>query len=349
MNFILPFTYTAITTLALILLAIKFFPKLNLMDRPHKYGLKRKPIPYYGGLLLYISIISAILFFVPISKQTIGLISGATLITGIGFLDDKFSISPIIRLFVQFIAATTLVVSGIGILSINLPLIGEIPFTQIQVNGIYLVSAAFTILWTMTIINTINFVDGVSGIVSSTTLISAITLFVLSIHPGIHENPASQIPIAQIAAIIAGACIIFFIFDIPRPKILMGDTGSTLLGFLVATLAIFSGGKVATAFLVLGIPILDMIWVVARRVLNGQKFWKGDLKHLHHRLMQLGMSKRTVVLSYMTISIILGILAVSFVNTAQKIFIGSALLLFMILLGTILIRTSKKLEPFKEQ
>ena len=117
-----------------------------------------------------------------------------------------------------------------------------------------------------------------------------------------HENPASQTDLATVSIILSMVCLAFLLFDFPKPRILMGDTGSTFLGFLLATLAIYSGGKVATAFLVLGLPILDTIWAVLRRVYSGKKFWQGDLKHLHHRLLDLGASERLVVLFYLFVT-----------------------------------------------
>jgi UDP-N-acetylmuramyl pentapeptide phosphotransferase/UDP-N-acetylglucosamine-1-phosphate transferase len=117
----------------------------------------------------------------------------------------------------------------------------------------------------------------------------------------------------------------------------MGDTGSTFLGYVLATLAIFSGGKVATAFLVLGIPILDMLWVILRRIFSGRAFWKGDLKHLHHRLMDLGVSACGVVIIYLVISAIFGFSAVSLASGQQKFFMLTALVVLMLLLAFALV------------
>ncbi|MBT4917232.1 undecaprenyl/decaprenyl-phosphate alpha-N-acetylglucosaminyl 1-phosphate transferase, partial [Candidatus Peregrinibacteria bacterium] len=111
---------------------------------------------------------------------------------------------------------------------------------------------------------------------------------------------------------------------------------------LIAALAIFSGGKVATAFLVLGIPILDMIWVVVRRTLKGKKFWQGDLLHLHHRLLGINLSERVVVLIYLFVTALFGIFAVTFVTTEQKLFILAALVILMLLLATALVLLPRK-------
>lgn len=327
--FLFPALFAFFLSLALTFAAVKFFPKIGLLDRPHLYGHKRAPIPYYGGTVLYLAFVISVIIFVPLSPPLLALGIAATMISLLGFLDDLFKLSPFLRIFVQFLAASVLVWGGVGILSINLPFIGVLEFAAWM-------SALFTILWVMTILNTMNFVDGVSGLNSGVTFIAAMTLFFLSINPTLHEDPASQIGVAMISLILAMVSLAFFFFDFPK-KILMGDSGSTFLGFVLATLAIFSGGKVATAFLVLGIPILDMVWVVLRRLWEGKKIWHGDLKHLHHRFLDLGLSERKVVILYLLLTALLGVMAVLLVSSQQKFFMIVALLLFMLLLASALV------------
>lgn len=330
--------------LALVLtcLALKFFPRLGLMDRPQKYGLSRAPIPYYGGLMIFLAFLIGVFIFVPLERHVIGLLVGATLIVAVGFLDDLMNLSPFLRLFCQGLAGLTLAFFGIGILSINLPFLGTLDFNHWIVGGVPMLVVLFTVFWVMMIVNAMNFVDGISGINSGVSFVAGITMFFLSINPMLHENLASQQSVAMISLIMAMVSLGFLLFDFPVPKILMGDTGSTLLGFLIATLAIFSGGKVATAFLVLGLPILDMAWVILRRICAGQKFWKGDLKHLHHRLMDRGFSERKVVAFYLVITAIFGFSAVSLVSSKQKFFVLIALVILMLVLAGSLIFLPKK-------
>lgn len=323
-------------------LARKFFPKWGLMDRPHKYGLKRDPIPYYGGLTMFLAFMIAVFLFVPLTTELVGLLVAATLIVIVGFLDDLFNLSPFLRLLAQFMAAVILVFFGIGILSINIPFLGVLDFSHPLIGGIMIFSAIFTIFWVMAVLNTMNFIDGISGLSSGVAFIAGLTIFFLSVNPSLHENPAAQHGVALVALIVAMVALAFLLFDFPTPKILMGDTGSTFLGFMIATLAIFSGGKVATAFLVLGIPILDMIWVVLRRIFSGQKFWQGDLKHLHHRLLDLGFSQRQVVLMYLTVTAVFGFSAVMLVSSQQKFFMLIALAVLMLLLAAALVFIPRK-------
>ncbi|MBT4917181.1 undecaprenyl/decaprenyl-phosphate alpha-N-acetylglucosaminyl 1-phosphate transferase, partial [Candidatus Peregrinibacteria bacterium] len=227
-QFWFPAVFTFLSMIFACLLAVKFFPKLGLMDRPHRYGLSRAPIPYYGGILIYTVFLILTLCFVEIDRSVIALIAGATLIFVVGFLDDLYNLSPIIRLAVQFVAGVVLVIGGVGILSINLPLVGTLVLSEPVIGGVMILSALFTIFWVMALLNTMNFVDGIGGLSSGVTFVAGLTIFALSIHPGIHENPESQIGVATIALIIAMISFAFLLFDFPKPKILMGDSGSTL-------------------------------------------------------------------------------------------------------------------------
>lgn len=336
-----PALFAFVLGVVLVVAAIKLFPKLGLMDRPQRYGLKRDPIPYYGGLAVFAAFVIAVLIFVPLNAHVIGLLTGAFLIAVVGFLDDLFGLSPWLRLGVQFLAALVLVFSGIGILSINLPFFGNLDFTGVMWGAVPVLGAIFTVIWVMTIVNTMNFVDGVSGLSSGVSFIGGLTLFLLSIHPQLHADPSSQVGVATIALILAMVSLAFLIFDFPKSRILLGDTGSTFFGFMIATLAIFSGGKVATAFLVLGIPILDMVWVVLRRVLSGQKFWHGDMKHLHHRLLALGFSERRVISLYLAVTAFFGLTAVLLVSSQQKLYMLIGLIVLMLLLGSALVLIPK--------
>lgn len=313
--------------------AVKIFPKFKLIDRPQAYGLSRSPIPYYGGIAIFVAFLVSVLMFVPLEKHVIGLLLGSFLIFLIGFLDDKYRLSPVLRLFCQFLAALILVFAGVYIFTIKLPFFGMLKLDDWVISNIPVFSAVFTIIWVVVIVNAMNFLDGVSGLNSGVSFIAALSMFFLSINPLLHSNLASQTGVATIALILAMVALGFMLFDFPKPKILMGDSGSTFFGFVLATLAIFSGGKVATAFLVLGIPILDMVWVVFRRVKEGKKFWQGDLKHLHHRLLGFGLRERKVVLIYYLIAAIFGSSAVLLVSSSQKFFMIIGLVVLMIILA----------------
>lgn len=333
-NFWQPALFSFLLLLGLMWVALKLFPKWGLMDRPHKYGLNRKPIPYYGGLVIFLAFIVTVLLFAPLTQSLIIFLIAGTMILLVGFFDDLLGLSPIFRLLVQFLAGLLLVYGGIGIYSVNLPFLGTLEFYDFW--------PVFTVLWVMAIINTMNFIDGVPGLNSGVSFIAALTIFFLSVNPIVNADLEGQAGVAILALVLATTSFGFLLFDFPRPKILMGDTGSTFLGFSIATLAIFSGGKVATAFLVLGLPILDMLWVVLRRLWAGQRIWKGDLKHLHHRFLEIGFSDRKVVLLYLSITAVFGLTAVVLVSSQQKFFMMIALGVLMLLLALALVLSPRK-------
>jgi len=331
-----------VSVFVLTLLGIYFFPKWRMLDRPKKYGLKREPIPYYGGILFFVPFVILVLVFGGVAKEILGFLIAAFLIAMTGLLDDKFDISPWVRIFVQIVSGLVLAIFGMGILSITNPFGGVIDLNVINVYGIPLLGALFTVFWVVLVTNTMNFLDGVPGLSSGVSFISSLTIFFLSVRPGIHADIASQHTVAVISIVLAFCCLAFLIFDFPPAKILMGNVGSNFLGFALAALAIFSGGKVATAFLVLGVPILDAAWVVLKRISEGKKPWKGgDYKHLHHRLLALGLSEKNVLFVIYTFCLIFGVVAVLCTNAKQKFFVLIGLLILMLLVVSGIVIASK--------
>ncbi len=354
-EYLLPALFAFLATIALVQLALEFFPKLGLMDRPQKYGLKRSPIPYYGGLVIVTVFFLSVLFFVPIDAHVLALLFGAILIASVSFADDMFSLSPYFRLIIQIVAALILVFAGVGISSISNPFGAPIILDaqKFMLNfgsgmsvSISLLVALFTIVWVVGVVNTMNFLDGLNGLPSGVSAIAALTLFFLSIRPGIHYDAALQVPVALLSIILFATSAAFAIYDFYPAKILMGDTGSMFLGFILATLAIFSGGKVTTAFLVLGFPILDAVWVIVRRIVQGGSPFKGDLKHLHHRLIYMGLSPRKAVLLMYAISALFGLTAI-FLDTTGKLFALGLLVLAMVVLGAYAVYLGKDKAPSK--
>ncbi|HPU94883.1 MAG TPA: MraY family glycosyltransferase [Candidatus Gracilibacteria bacterium] len=330
-----------------VLFAMKIFPKLNLMDRPAKYGLNRAPIPYYGGIVIFLAFLISVIVFVPLSEHVLWLLGVASVIAIVGFLDDYFSLPPIVRLVVQIVCGVVIAMAGVYVLSISSPFGGSLKLDSYFLYGIPVFGALFTVFWVVLITNSMNFLDGVGGLSSGVSSIAFFTLFALSIRPDLHTNVASQQIVATISLILALVTLAFTLFDFPKSKILMGDTGSTFLGFMIAALSLFSGGKIATAFIVLGIPILDAFWVIFRRIFEGKKPWHGDLKHLHHRLLSFGLKAPTVLIIIYTISIVFGALAVFATNSKQKFSVIIGLLVLMFVMAIVLIRGGKRKNALK--
>jgi len=325
----------------------KFFPRLGLVDKPAKYGLSRKPIPYPGGVAIFLAFMITILSYFTVSDGLIFdpkvsmVLLGATLLAVTCFVDDRHGLSPFLRLGVQFVASVLLVIGGIGVSSISNPF-GDpiildsikIPFSLGDVTFVFTLFAdILTIVWVMTMVNAFNWIDGVPGMASSTGAISSLILLLLSMRAGFHST--DQTLAIVLSATLLGACLAFLIFDFPKPKMLMGDTGSMLIGFLLAVTALISGGKIATTLLVLGFPILDFLWVITRRILHGKSPFKGDLWHFHHRFLKAGYSEGATVVFFASASLVFGMLAL-LLHTEGKVISFVLLFAVMITFATLL-------------
>lgn len=350
MNYFLPAISAFVLTVLSALIALKVFPKLGLMDNPKKYGLTRKAIPYPGGILLWvIFVLLSLIFFEPTIKL-IGLLLGSGFLVLVSFIDDRVTLPAWFRLMVQVLVAGIMVLAGIGVEGITNPFGGIIALDQfkflIQFGDntvqIMALSGVFTLIWILLIVNTMNWMDGISGLTSGLTFIGGLTMFFLSI-----TDLVNQPETATLALIVAMIALGFWLFDFFPPKILIGDSGSMFFGLLLAILAIFSGGKIATAFLILGFPIMDAIYVSVRRILNGQAPWKGGewdrerkAVHLHHRMLEFGMSERQVLFSIYTLA---GIFSVSalFLGTTGKLWAIITVFILSLILGVVL-RVKKK-------
>lgn len=350
MTYVLPGLSAFFLTLSVLFIGLRAFPALGLMDHPEKYGLKRKPIPYPGGILLFLVFLSLSLAFFAPTLKLLGLLFGAGILVLVSFIDDRVSLPPLLRLAAQIIVGIIMVISGIGIVAVTNPFGGHIALDQIRLNleigtiqyTLILFSGLFTVVWIILIVNTMNWLDGIPGLVSGITTLGSLTLFFLSI-----TDLVNQPEIATMAILIAGMTLAFWLFDFYPPKILLGDSGSMFLGLLLAVMAIFSGGKIATAFLILGFAILDALYVIIYRIFKKRAPWKGGewdkyrkAVHLHHRMLQSGFSERQVLVIIYLLSATFGVTAL-LVGTRGKFWAIVALAIASFAIGLIL-RARKK-------
>jgi UDP-GlcNAc:undecaprenyl-phosphate/decaprenyl-phosphate GlcNAc-1-phosphate transferase len=328
------YIWVAITGLVLsaifLRFAFYFFPKWGLMDRPHKYGLKRAAIPYYGGLVIVISFLIGCAVFLQFDFKLFSFLLLATLIAMISFFDDLRGIKPVYRLLLQVGAAIGLFFSGTFVSAFPNPIGAEINLMAVEWGGVAVISLLVTVLWVILIMNTLNWIDGLNGLSSGVSGIAALVLFVLSVMPGMHV--VDQSTVAIMALLLFVILAVFWIFDFYPAKILMGDTGTMFIGFILAGLAIFSGGKLATAVLVLGFPILDALWVIIRRLLEGKSPFAGDLQHFHHRLLYAGLSERQALIVIYIASAVFGLLAL-ILGSGQKMWAVIGMISVMAVIG----------------
>ena len=319
MSFIFALAFSMLFTF----LACRLFPHFGLVDNPKKYGLTRRPIPYFGGLGIIASILLCAVIFLEPTKEILAVLIGAVLLTIVSFIDDARGLPISIRLLTQAAAAGALVVGGLGLESLPLPM-GDISLTHIGFlfDGfwgqyyIHPIADALTLVWIMLLVNSFNWMDGIPG---QSVGISAIAAGVLALLAASGFHTADQTATLTLALAVLGACLGFFCFTIQKNKILLGDTGSQPLGFLVGSLAILSGGKIATTVFVASIPVLDALLVMALRMQRGQLPWKGDLTHAHHRLLAAGLSTHTALWTSLFASTAFGAAALMLPTTATKI------------------------------
>lgn len=337
---------------ALTILAISFGYRYNLLSKLRERDVHKNPVPRIGGVAILgsfftISIIYFLLIrrdFSGIEQQLLGIWSGALIITLAMLFDDVRGLSAWRKFLFQLLAVFCVIASGIGIEKLANPFGPALNLNSIYIpifvyHGVIyhfsLWSDLLTVVWMVGMMNVLNFVDGIDGLASGLSTIAALALFSVAI---INGQPA----VALMAIILAGSSLGFLLLNYPPAKIFMGDSGSMFLGFILGVLPLLSGGKLATAFLVLGFPILDGLIVAGGRIYRQKNpFTTPDKTHLHHRFMMAGFSQRQSLWALWIISASFAWVALRS-NTLQKIEAAGILLLLLIIIIVILAKKSKK-------
>ena len=319
-NFLLPAIVSLSLTILTIPPTIKLAKKFSLVD-------KERTVPRAGGLSVFIALFFTILIFTPIDIISLGILTSLIILVIVGIADDKYrNLSPYLRLFCQFIAATIVVSFGLGINFITNPLGGII-----HLNIVRFLPQILAVIWIVWVMNMINWSKGVDGQMPGIVTISAIILGLLSLK--LSSPDFSQDNVARLSFVTAGSALGLLFFNWHPAKIFPGFSGSTILGFMLAVLAILSGAKLATALLVLLIPATDFVYTFVRRILQGKSPVWGDRGHLHHKLLEAGLTHQQISLFYILGSVILGAAALT-LSSSGKLFAAS--LVAGVLLGAIL-------------
>jgi len=324
-------------------LIIKLAKKFKIIDDPrkshHPKVIHKYPVPRSGGVAVFIALLITSVIFLPLDKHLLGILAGALVLTIVGVLDDKYDLNPYLRLLAGFLAAGLPIIAGIGISFISNPFNGIIDLSHPQItfdlfggsHSIWIISDIFALLWIVFMMNMLNMgAKGIDGQLPGVSAIAAITIAALSIK---FSADITQWPIIILAAITAGAFLGFLPWNFYPQKIMPGYSGSTLAGYLLAVLSILATTKVGTLIVVLGVPLVDTGYTIVRRILKGESPVWGDRKHLHHKLLDSGLSKRQVVYLYWASTALLGTLAL-YLNTSTKLYtiIGVAILVGGLLL-----------------
>jgi UDP-GlcNAc:undecaprenyl-phosphate GlcNAc-1-phosphate transferase len=345
-TFVLYFVTTFVLA-ALATPAVRSFARtMGVMDTPSKERkVHTKPIALLGGVAVIGSFILGVLLAWPhlvggfiTERHLIGVLCGAVLIGIGGALDDKYDLSPGWQFIWPLLAVVVVMFSGIGVSYITNPAGGVFRLDQWTIQlpfdfSFALIADTITIIWLLGMMYTTKFLDGLDGLVPGVTVIGAFILFFVSMLPQLNQPQPGLL-----ALIVAAAFAGFLLFNWHPASIFLGEGGSLFAGFTLGVLSIIAGTKIATSLLILGIPILDVLWVIVRRVIIEKRSpFQGDRKHLHLRLIDIGFSHRQAVLTLYFLTFVFGVTSL-FLQTRQKFVALFAMALVMVLLGLLLVK-----------
>lgn len=347
--FLFPWLTSAIISFLLTPVIIKYAKTLGIIDDPrtnkHPKVIHTSPTPRGGGIPIFIALLLTSLIFLPIDKHVVGILVGAIILVVMGFLDDKYNLNPYLRLLLGFLAAVAPIASGIGIAFITNPMGGTIDLSHPQIvfslfgtHTIWLIADLFALIWITFLMNVINMgAKGVDGQLSGVTVVAALTIALLSLR---YSADITQWPVIILASITAGAYLGFLPWHVFPQKIMPGYGGSTLAGYLLGVLSILATAKIGILFVALGVPLIDTGYTIIRRILQGKSPVWGDRGHLHHRLLDAGLTKGQVALFYWGATAILGFAALN-LNTTSKAYTIIGITIF---LGWLILFLTRKVK-----
>jgi len=330
-QFLPPFLISFFSSVALLsvvpALSKRFIQGRNEQDREHK------PMPRLGGVALILAFITTVSLNRDIvsTGPLIGLISGSILILLFGTRDDVSPLGWKPQILFQTGLAGLIFFSGMRAWVLTNPFGNPwFLYPESSVWPSLLVGIVFTLL----IMNAMNWADGVDGLLGGVSLSAFTTLFFVSLRPEVNQPT-----VAILSCIFAGISLGFLVYNVPPARLLAGTSGSYFLGFGVAALALFSGVKIATTLLVLSVPVLDACFVIVARIRVGRSpFHGGDERHLHDRLRQRGWSDRHIMVSYTAVSVLSGVAALVLPATGKAFFLlalGAGFIFLVFAIGKI--------------
>lgn len=316
--------------LVLVPIIIWLAKKIKAIDLPiGPRKIHKKPTPLLGGLAIFIAFNLAVALFYFFSsdfsynllpKHLLGVFVGSLFLMLGGILDDKFNLKPKVQFIFPVLAVLSVVVCGIGIDWLKNPFGQGLIYLNKHETILFwfkglpykvtLIADIFTLIWLLGMTYTTKIMDGLDGLVSGVTVIGGLFIFIFSL-----TKEIAQPDIALLAIILVGCYAGFLLFNFNPAKIFLGETGSTYAGFMLGILSIICGSKVAVTLILMGIPILDVLWTIVRRVMEKKNPFKtSDKKHLHHRLLAAGFSVRQAVLILYSITVVFGLAAIFLQN-----------------------------------
>jgi len=315
MTLFFSFVISIAISLVLIPLLMRYAGILNMLDEPGERKVHAVAIPRCGGIGISIGAVAAIFFSVPMERELLSLVLGSVVILLFGVLDDRFELSYKWKFFGQFIAVCVAMSGGLCIT--------YVPFYGLDPATIYL-TIPLTVIFVIGVTNAVNLSDGLDGLAAGIMLMTFSAIAFLSID-------GDGLNVAVMALAVAGGIVGFLWFNTHPAIVFMGDTGSQFLGFMAVFLAIYLTQHVnqtlnpALPLLLLGLPILDTLSVMVRRIRSGKSPFAPDKTHIHHRLMQYGFSHAEAVGSIYIIQGIFLASALKFRYSSDLLVIGTYL------------------------
>jgi UDP-GlcNAc:undecaprenyl-phosphate GlcNAc-1-phosphate transferase len=299
-----PFLVALVVCALVVPLAIRLSRRFGWIAEPGGRHAHANPTPLLGGLAMYVGFGAALLLFVPLSLQTLGVLLVSGLAVGILAVDDRWPMNPWVKLAIQIsLALLAVLVFNIDIKFFSLPG-GHI------INFAMPIAIGVSVFWLLGMQNTVNFLDGADGLAAGVICIVAIVLMLAA-------GELRQIEIVQLSGALAGCCAGFLIFNFYPARIFMGDSGAHFLGIALGMISILGVAKVAVAFalaapvLALAVPIADTAWAILRRRRLKASVATPDLLHLHHRLQTYGLDPRQTCYVFYAASALLGALGLT--------------------------------------
>jgi UDP-GlcNAc:undecaprenyl-phosphate GlcNAc-1-phosphate transferase len=296
-------------------LSIKIAGKIGAVDIPTERKVHKTPIPRLGGIAVVSAVALSLLagaavnIYIPriVNTNLMGLLVGSLIIVAVGLWDDTHNANPFVKLAFQVIAASIAVYMGVQFELASNPLVGEMR----DYFDLGTLAFPLSVLWIVGLTNAMNLIDGLDGLACGIALVTSLTLFLISVNLG-----AGEVTYFYIA--LAGATLGFLRYNRFPAQVFLGDTGSMFLGFSLGCLSTtgfqksFALSSLIIPMIIFGIPIFDSVVALMRRYMNNRGFATADREHLHHRLIDLGLSQRQTVLLLYLITVLLGIIAFAF-------------------------------------
>ncbi len=329
------FVTASLASLVLTPLVRQLAVHFDLTDKPSARKMHSGKMPRIGGVALFSSFFLPFLlllvfgWYSPTAQELFAdsrifcFVTGAVLIFLLGLLDDIRELCFLAKIFGQLLVAVFVYYCGFQITVVTTPFGANF--------SIGILSLPLTVFWFLLVINAINLIDGLDGLAAGICLFVSLSMLFVCIVGG-------RLTTALAFAALAGSLIGFLRYNFHPASIFMGDSGSYFLGYTLAALSIGGTmkGQVATALVIpiiaLGVPLMDTLWAPVRRFINGQSMFQPDNKHIHHRLVKLGLTHRRAVLTLYLLTVLFGISSILLVHAQNA---SSALIIFVLGIGLI--------------